>query len=393
MSRPSRRGAAALLALAAATCAAGCTKLAGLTEQPTPLGRIQLKVTGDFAAVRLPSTRTETARLRVALAWGGQWQPEPFCVEPPESDAAAAVIAAGCPDSFRFVPLRVNANLDVQPGVPATIDLMSVPTVDLMVGDLTGRVAYASLVAYDDRNHSGTLELRRAARNATPAGDGGVPDAGVDAGADAGVDAGGDAGAAPRSADIVYGASFISMTLPDQRVAYLEGTFDAAAAFYPRHGCPAPAPGYSVLTAGGFSATAALEAAAAGKLPDEDPARCSQAPLTDAEIVIPLQPPDAVSSVACTASSGGTTTYRKPGTAPDLTQRAWACIKVPGSSGGAAAAQLVVASAPGDACKGVAHYVLTGCSNGPPCTGTSTQWDLSADDKLLAWWPCKGATP
>ena len=43
-------------------------------------------------------------------------------------------------------------------GTPASIDLFSLPGADVMVGDPTSRVAYGSVVVYDD-DGDGTLDL------------------------------------------------------------------------------------------------------------------------------------------------------------------------------------------------------------------------------------------
>jgi hypothetical protein len=210
-------------------------------------------------------------QLRAALVWGLQWLPEPFCVLPPESPEAAAVIAAGCRENFGFVPNRAAADIPITPGVPATFDLYTLPSADLMVGDITGRIAYASVIVYEDRNGNGVLDFRNPQRQRH----GGEH---ID-------NAGG-------ALDVVYGASFISMTQPDRRVAFLEGDFSAlrSVAFYPRLGCADPPKSFSILSAGGFSAAAALTSGLAGTIPPEDdPTACATATLDDT-IVIPIPP-------------------------------------------------------------------------------------------------------
>jgi hypothetical protein len=182
----------------------GCSKAVGLGGTVTPLEKIQVQTSGDPARF---TAAGDTPSFRVALVWGLQWQPEPFCVLPPESPEAAAVIAAGCPDSFGFVPNLVGVDTAFQPGTVATLDLDTVPAADVMVGDLNGRVAYGSLIVYDDHNNDGTLDLRtppRFRRRGPPT----EPPT---------YDDGGSGG----PADLVYGASFISMTQSDQRVAYV----------------------------------------------------------------------------------------------------------------------------------------------------------------------------
>jgi hypothetical protein len=365
------------MATVASIALAGCGKLVGLNTPTTPLEQVHLQVTGDLASVQRRETVGQAPQLHVALVWGAQWLPEPFCVLPPESQAAAAVVAAGCPDSFRFVPDRAGADVVVQPGVPATIALVNLPAADVMVGDVTSRVAYASLIVYDDRNGNGTLDFHHPPRHHHHGEPADVEDAG-----------------APGTRDIVYGASFISMTLPDQRVAYREGAFNAGVAFYPRNGCVLPPlPGFSILSAGGFprpdfTQPNVLLAAAQGQLPAEDPTTCGVAKLDEAVVTIPLQSPDGLTQLACTVGdTAGTTFYREPpANSPDVTNRAWACVGFPHLPGDDAGVpngqQLVVASAPTDACQSVTHYTLRGCDNDPGCAAPS--WDVTATPP--AWW-------
>jgi hypothetical protein len=350
---------------------AGCGKLVGLDTPVTPIAQIQVLVTGDIASVQRADTVERTPQLHVALVWGAQWLPEPFCVLPPESPAAAAVIAAGCPDSFRFVPDVAAAYVAVEPGVPATIDLINLPSADVMVGDITARVAYASLIVYDDRNGNGTLDFHHALRRRH------------EEDYNPGM---------PATRDIPYGASFISMTLPDQRVAYHEGG-DFNAAFYPRNNCAPAPPGFSVLSAGGFpppdfSQPAALLAAASGQFPEEDPTTCGVAKLSEVVVTIPLQDPTGLTELACTVTdAGGTTFYREPpADPPDLSKAA--CVgfpHLPGDDPGVAnGRQVVVPGALTDPCHSVNHYTLRGCNNDPNCA--TPNWDVAATPP--AWWPC-----
>ncbi len=200
------------------------------------------------------------ATLQVALVWGEQWLTEPFCLPTQHPDSAQMVVDRGCRDPFGFVPARVAADVPVTVGVPATISLQDLPSADLLVGDITSRVAYASLVVYDDRGNDGgagdgTLDL--ALPHRLPGAGPGPPQ--IDT---------------PDSFDIVYGASFLTMTAPDQRIGYLEGFFTPSG-FYPRSGCDHPPAGFSVLSAGGFSVADGLSSVISGTLPPEDPATCA----------------------------------------------------------------------------------------------------------------------
>ncbi len=362
-------GRAALVAIGAlgAGVLPSCSKLEGLGGPVPPLATFQLEVTGDLGPLRPPDD-TGTPNLQVALVWGKQWLTEALCILPPESDAAAAAIAAGCRDPFGFVPARVEANLPVEIGVPATLDLYSLPGADVMVGDVTARVAYGTVIVYDDRNASGTLELARPNRfngNGPPPND----------------------TTPTRLPDIVYGASFITMTASDQRVAYREGAFDPAAAFYPRSGCGAPPTAFSVVAAGGFSEADAIAAALAGKLPAEDPAACAEAAPADALISIPVRAPADVHEVACTERAADSSVrYREPDPdPPDLTDRTTACVHLPTFDGTTSPViELVVTGRADDSCRGLSHFVLRGCAEDPSCA--LPDWDHTAAPPT--WWPC-----
>jgi len=215
---------------------AGCNNLQGVGGPVPPLATFQVEATGDLGP--LPPVS-----LQVALVWGAQWLTEPFCVLPPESASAAAVIAAGCRDPFGFVPNLVAASVPVTIGTPTQLPLFNPPTTDVLIGDATSRIGYASLVFYDDRDGTGTLDLSES--HPTPFGGEGGPDQQDQ----------------PDSSDVIYGASFLTMTAPDQRVSFLDGTFNRMSAFYPRNGCDDPPAAFGVLGASGFSAATGLASA------------------------------------------------------------------------------------------------------------------------------------
>jgi hypothetical protein len=350
---------------------AGCGKLSGFGGAPPPLVTFQFTVTGDLAPLRPQGVTSERA-LQVALVWGAQWLTEPFCfVPPPASDAAEAgpVIAMGCRDPFGFVPNRVAANVPVTIGDTTALSLYDLPSADVMVGPITARIAYGSLVVYDDRDGSGTLELSQPHR--TAAGGRGPPMEEI-----------------TDSADVVYGASFLSMTLPDQRIALLEGTFDGTAAFYPRNGCDPPPAAFSVLTAGGFSDAEGRASSLAGRLPMEDRTACGQADPRDAVVTIAVQAPASVREVSCVERANDSSTrYREPpGDAPDLSGRLTACAHLPSFDAGnqSSLIQLVVSGRAQDRCMGLTHYTLRGCRENVSCA--VPDWDFTATPP--AWWPC-----
>jgi hypothetical protein len=351
--------------------AAGCSNLEGLGGAVPPLVTFQVESTGDLGPLRPPGITTDRS-LQVALVWGAQWLPEPFCVLPPESDSAAAVIAAGCRDPFGFVPSLVAAGVPVTIETPTRLPLFDPPPTDVLVGDVTSRIGYASLVFYDDRDGSGTLNLSESHPTAS------------------GGDGGPDQEDTPDSNDVIYGASFLTMTAPDQRVSFLQGTFNELSAFYPRSGCPDPLDEFRVLGAGGFSAAAGLASAVSGALPPEDPSTCTGADLDPATVLVTIaaQPPADVAEVSCSERTlDGTTRYRQPPTdEPDFTNRVTACAHLPSFDAGDQTnlIQLVVSGQPTDHCKGLTHYTLRGCREDVSCA--VPDWDFTANPP--AWWPC-----
>jgi len=353
-------------AFAAWLTAAGCGNLSGFGGSVPPLLTVHVQATGDFASVQVSGAAGP--RLQAALVWGAQWLTEPLCILPPASPEVSALTTAGCRDTFGFVPDRVAVDAPLAPDGTATLALFDLPAADVMVGDVTARVAYASVVVYDDRNGDGTLTLGRASRLGGR--DDGRPD-------DAGI----------QTSDLVYAASFVSMTQPDTRVAFREGGFNEAAAFYPRSGCGDPPPSFSIVSAGGFSAAAATTAELAGQLPKEDPSTCKQQP-TDTPVAVAFQPPAQLHELACQERTlDSSVRYREPPADPlDLTDRTAACAPIPDFGNGKASGmiQYVVSGRSDDSCVGLTHYVLRGCRNDPQCNLPS--WDITATPP--SWWPC-----
>jgi hypothetical protein len=107
----------------------------------------------------------------------------------------------------------------------------------VLVGRLGQRVAYASLVVFDDLDANGELDLIRAQRCSRGDGEG--------------EDQGGDPS---MIAEPIYAASFARLTRPSVRVSYVEGPFDRASNYYPApKGCDAfPPGGFSIWMTGDY---------------------------------------------------------------------------------------------------------------------------------------------
>lgn len=349
---------------------AACGDLKGFTGNAPPLATIHVAATGDFESVRVAGATDEN--LRVGLVWGTGWLPEPLCFLPPDTPELAATVASGCRDPLSFTPTLVAASVPLEVNATTDIPLDGLPSADVMFGDVTARVAYASLVIYDDRDGSGILELARSRR---------VPGAGF----------GGQNDDDLLSADIIYGASFVSMSQPDQRVAFREGAF-VESGFYPRHGCDAPPKAFSIVGAGGFSFADAAAATIAGVLPSEPAGSCTSAKPDETTVEIPFRKTEEVSEVGCEQRRlDSTVRYRQPTMDPPpmFDTLPHACTGIPSLGGPdpktADIEQLVIGTNPKDSCKGLSHFTLIGCDRGD-LVCDSPEWDFRANPP--SWWPC-----
>ena len=190
--------------------------------------------------------------------------------------------------------------------------------------------------------------------------------------------------------DIVYGASFLTMTAPDQRIGYLEGGFTPSG-FYPRSGCDHPPAGFSRVVGGRLLRRRRVELGASrGQLPPEDPATCAtSSDPPDQLIDIPIQAPAVVEEAGCMERTDDSSTrYREPpfDNAPDFTGRMQVCAPLPSFDAGDQPnlIQLVISGRASDRCKGLTHYTLRGCRENVACP--VPDWDFTANPP--PWWPC-----
>lgn len=351
-----------------------CGDLRGLDDTATPLATVQVQTTGEPAK-----------GLSVALVWAAQFLSDPFCALPAESPQAAAVIARGCRDPLGFVPLRIGAAAALEDDGRAAIPLYDLPGADVMVGTLTSRVAYGGLIVYEDRNGNGAFDLGCPDRDEHGPGNDTERDPACNREAQrAGSEKGGD--------DVVRGASFVSMTTPDVRIAFREGDFNEAAAFYPRRLCPEPPPGFSVLGAGGFGPGALFAGLLSGEFPPENPATCTTETLAEAtiEVTVLADSKQLPWGLGCAApdKSGKTRYAQPPENAPDFEASAFACVGLPRlgepDEASAGVVQLVVASPETERCRMVDHYLIKGCERDPTCE--NPEWDRT--ESVPDWWPC-----
>jgi hypothetical protein len=376
-----RLGLGLVFALALSACG---NNLEGFGGPAPPLASFTVTLNGDPTTL-LPPGVGDVHALRVALVWGAQWLPEPFCFLPPDMtvtqpavfdpvhDGPAQVIQAGCRDPFAFTLANVAASAPLDPTGPTTISLQNLPAASLLVGTITARVAYASLVIFDDRDDTGTLDPASPHHTATGRFRGGGDFENKDV---------------MDSPDVVYGASFWSMTEPDRRVAYREGDF-MPSAFYPRMGCMPPRPAFSVIGAGGFDKDMAIAAAFMNQLPAEKSCFDPDDPFTT--VAIDAQAPADVEEVSCDQNTNdGSIRYRPPpADEPDWRGRVRACVHLPKFDTNGQTSpliQLVVSGRATDRCKGLTHYTLRGCRENVTCD--VPDWDLTGPGAAPGWWPC-----
>lgn len=337
-------------------------QLQGLAAAPAPLQALRVRATGDLAAVRPAADADLPLRLRVGVVWGDVHQPDNFCIRhspwaalagqaPLAQDpSAVAVAAAGCRDILSFTPADVGPSVPVTLQQLARIDFFDLPIANLLVGPPEGRVGYATVVLYDDRDGNGSLELPRPASPSGdgPAGGNGGPVGGPQGGA-------GKGGSKARLQDAVYAASWVTMAQPHQRLAYREGNFDHLELFYPMIGCAPPPQGFSLVSVQGLPTAA----------------QCSSQRLSDAVVELSVQPTSAVLEAVCSQRNSR---WRQARDNQDLSQP-WVCLN---------ANELVIADPPGG-CKGIAKWSLRGCRQDPDCD--TPEWDISAYPP--DWWPCR----
>jgi hypothetical protein len=333
---------------AAAVALAGCGDLHGLAIEDLPaLASIHVRVTGDLDAVR--TDPGEPAHLRVKIMWTQPWLPDASCLPPFENAQHEQVANAGCGDLLGVRSASFGADEDeatVGPDGMATLDLLKLP--DLLFGDMFSQLAYATLIIYDDRNNDGAMD---------------------------------------NINDVIYGASFSTMSRPDTRVAFRHGGFDDQAAYYPRRGCAPPPEGFSLVSAGGFTLEAALAAQARGELPAQDPAQCRQDSI-DHEVTIALQRPEELDEVSCFPFGSQ---FQSP--PPELDPRGLglvtACTSIPDHGTGRAHGryQLLTTQQGSKGCKGIVHYTLRGCFLDPLCE--QPDWN----EPPPSWWPCPAEEP
>ena len=364
-----RLGACCSLALPA------CSEdLFGLTDVATPLAQVRVQVAAPTTWSTTAKAAQAAGRLRAAVVWAEVPRPDPFCtkhahrlagigVPAPADPTEVAVAVAGCRSDFAFVPARSGPSAPVAADGTAHIDFTALPPAQVLVGAPNARIGYAAIVVFVDNDFNGKLWLHRSNnvefQQHLNGGPGGSEDGQEQSGYDSDEERFFWPGDVMPEPDRVLGTSFLSMLLPNGRIAYREGGFDAAAQFYPMHGCTAPLQGFSqIAVTGAWTA-----------------ANCAAQSLGAEPLTVTLTGGQDSNSLACRAES---THYFDPAEdhAPKW-ETAFACL----DSG-----EFVMAH-PKSICKGLSHFELKDCRGDGGCS--DPQWDYSA--KPPSWWPCAHA--
>lgn len=306
------------LGLIAALLGAACDRgVDDLTLTSLPLAYLH----GHVDLASLPAS-TAGAKLRAALVWGAVPSFPVGCLEygtnPSLQDA--------CPDRQGFYLGPVESEVELQPGGDGRfeIPIWRLPSAGVSVGSDEARIAWGSVVVAIDGDGDGVLRLDDKTSRFGP------------------------------SRDKVVAASFVSTRPPHQRVGFREGGWNEASPFYPVPGCPAPPPGFSILSIGG------------------EPPACSSARLEDDVVEAAVLTAEEAQALACRGLSQSIVSDpRNQGEAPWGTQ---VCLD----------AQTVAAVESRGACASFVIMPLAGCYADLRCD--EPDWDLRATPP--SWWPC-----
>ncbi|MCC7383040.1 MAG: hypothetical protein IT384_14475 [Deltaproteobacteria bacterium] len=310
--------------------------VAGLEETRQILATVRGRLTRPLAEIS-----ATIAHPRAGILWAGVPQFVPFCHEhgpnprDPSRIVSSSVARYGCRDPFEVVPGAMGPSVVIDPrSASFEIPIADLPRAQVMVGSVEARVAYGSLIVFDDLDGDGELDLERGCNSR-----------------------GDSSGPSPRL-EPIHAASFFSQNETQVRVTYVEGRFDAASLFYPHPDCSElPPPGFSIWTV--------------GALLDPD-ASCSTQRI-DAEIRLDPRAPLALADLTCLQSSRDVFP-RPPPVRPPGSALIFEC-----NADGA-----LVAADPTCSCPWIRTYRLSGCYDSLDCP--NPDWDLRAS--VPPEWPC-----
>jgi hypothetical protein len=325
--------------VALAACHGGVHDLGGA---PDPILTIHVRL-----GAPLPSGLIHP---RGGILWAGVPVYVPYCQESGPNPAqpshtVSAVAKKACRDPFEVVPGIDGPSVALDPlATSFDIPILHLPPAAAMVGRLPSRVAYGSIIVYDDRNGDGALTFSRC---------GNFGDRG-----DTAVSTTTTATIGATVFEPIYASSFSTLTNEETRLAYVEGDFDKSSFFYPNPSC-------EVLPPRGFSMWIV------GALLDSN-ATCMLAPI-DREVVVEPMTADSLVDLACPEATRDAFPREPPARAPMTNPMLlWECTP----EGGLATANDVCA------CPNLRLYTLKGCSADDACP--IPEWNVPPPP----YWPC-----
>jgi hypothetical protein len=311
-----------------ASCSSG---VFGVGDDRDPLVTIRGRYDGP-----LP----EEGTLRAGIIWAGVPVFVPYCHKygpnPREEREVPTVAQKGCRDPFEVVPGAVGPSVPFDRAGDRTfeIPIEHLPDAGVMVGTLAGRVAYGTVVLFDDIDDDGFLDLGARCRRR----DADDP--------------------LPEPHDRLIVSTFTRLDEPQTRIAYVEGDFDADSFFYPHPNCTAlPPRGFSLWNVGDLF----------------DPnGTCEVTPL-ERELVLEQMPATSLAHLSCRPSENES--FSRPPPDEGTGQSVMYDCTPEGE---------LVAIDPQCPCPGLRVYSLRGCYDDAACT--EPDWDL---DPPMGW-PCPG---
>ena len=283
----------------------------GLDNELTPLAELKLAVK-QSELEQIPSE--VRSRLRVGLVWLGINLPSSWCAEQlssiflnidqeqfDEEDEQSSELSLDIDALTQFTQLCRNplgvSPLLAGPSAPlgtvieeglvtTTITFSSLPPADVLIGTPDSRVAYASLVVFDDLNQNEVLDI---GFSLPPIFWGDGPGRDDD---DDGPDEGRSWFGEEKEPDLLYSASFIDLITSHTRLVFREGEFTESF-FYPLGGC-VPPKGFSILALEGNFQSAECQVKALSEptiLPLSEPSAQKQEVICAATDVFTFEPP------------------------------------------------------------------------------------------------------
>jgi hypothetical protein len=349
-------------------------QLKGLAEDPKPLTSIYVQLEGSLEGLVDEESRS---RLRVGVLWAGINLPEPWCLqflsdligenesddedgdqsrEDPELDIepnldelnaeALQIALSTCRDPFGVAPALPGPSVALPDDLtqPIEIPIYHLPTAEVMIGTPDARVAYATLLLFEDtaedrRLTLGETQTTRDLSKSRRRGDDDAPSPEERA----------------PEIDRVYGASFVSLLEEQVRLVFREGDF-VSTFFYPAPDCEAPPIGFSVQrVSGAFQPTCELSSI-------EEP------------ISLKIQAPsDRLQELLCQSTPDN---YERFPDDPPLDSVQLTCISP----------IEVLATLPDSDCKTLEVWTLKECGDGEEGGCDLPEWDYTASPP--DWWPC-----